>query len=756
MSSGQVYLFSNDHRAAYEMFPMPLGIFQYINGKVVTLLVSDGLCNFIGEERSQLIDHFNNNMFGNVHPDDAEMLARLGYRFATKQDSYDITYRTKLYGQNEYRYVHAVGQFRLMEDGTNLAFIEYLDITDSEQILIQTLQEFESPKTRFFDENMGAMVVVSRKEKQLLYFNKAVCRMLPPKINYDSGMTFQQYFYSDFPNSMKKIFDMVDIGPKVIEEPNTHRNLEVNVISSSWNDEPAYTIYFYEYQTGDSEINQDNMLRHKRVAFNNIMFTGSTNKLPFHQNGYRGFRVWNFTQNEAILDEGHAFIYDSTNDGKTFDNYINCLHRKSIVKEDDYFFNICQKKHMIFRYESRSYPRNRTLTLQTKEGRIYIALEITMMKSPDSGEIFIKVWEENVTDELVADMMMMQTIKNEHDYIAYIDLSANKCRFIFGKGQDQNRKNFDVNLKAYFKSSRGFQQFARYFGQEFSRQDGIVNYINKRCGEDGSFFHVCELPNGQLKKMFVQTIDRSNLIYYLQCSDVTDILRIERNREKELQEAHYKVMMANRDLQEAVQAEHAKVESILLQTILSVNNALDARDEYTCRHSERVSEYSAEMARRLGWSEKKVENLYNIALVHDIGKIGIPDALLLKRNALTEEEYEQIKKHVEIGSIILKDFTAIKKVSEGALYHHERFDGTGYAYGLIGEKIPIEARIIGIADAVDAMNSTRPYRERQTRDYIIYELKNGRGTQFDPMLVDVMLEMINDNILNPDFEPQNE
>lgn len=215
-------------------------------------------------------------------------------------------------------------------------------------------------------------------------------------------------------------------------------------------------------------------------------------------------------------------------------------------------------------------------------------------------------------------------------------------------------------------------------------------------------------------------------------------------------------MMANRDLQEAVQAEHAKVESILLQTILSVNNALDARDEYTCRHSERVSEYSAEMARRLGWSEKKVENLYNIALVHDIGKIGIPDALLLKRNALTEEEYEQIKKHVEIGSIILKDFTAIEKVSEGALYHHERFDGTGYAYGLIGEKIPIEARIIGIADAVDAMNSTRPYRERQTRDYIIYELKNGRGTQFDPMLVDVMLEMINDNILNPDFKPQNE
>lgn len=747
MSYEGAYHFSKESKEAYERLPIPLGVYQLIDNKIVTLLVSDGLCVLLGKERNQLMDHFNSNMFGNVHPDDAEMLARLGYRFATKRDSYDITYRTKLYGQNEYRYVHAVGQFRQMNEDTHLAFLEYADITDTESKLLQVLQEFDSPKTRFFDENMGAMVVVSREKKQLLYFNKAVCRMLAPKINYDSGMTFQQYFYHNKPSAVKGLFDLVDMGPNVIVEPCTLRDLEVNVISSTWNDEPAYVIYFYECLNGNQSVNQDNQRRHKRVAFNSLIFSGSRNEIAYHQNGYKGYRVWNLTRDEVVFDEGSDFIYENENSGKIFDHYMNCLHRKSVDKEAECFFDICTKEQLILRYESRAYPKNRTVMLQTKEGRIFIALEITMMKSPDSGEIYIKVSEENVTDERVAETLMMQTIKNEYDFITYSDLLANTCRIVFGKSGVTNRKNAVVKPGDYIKSSYGSRQLVSFFGREFSSLTDIVNFIDNCCGDEDSFFHVCELANGRFKKIFIQIIDRNNQIYYLQCSDVTDILQIERKREKELKEANDKVRMANRDLQEAVRAEHEKVESILLQTILSVNNALDARDEYTCRHSERVSEYSAEMARRLGWADKKVKNLYNIALIHDIGKIGIPDALLLKPSELTEGEYEQLKKHVEIGGVILKDFTAIDKVSEGALYHHERYDGNGYVRGLSGEMIPIEARIIGIADAVDAMNSTRPYREKQNKDYIVNELKNGRGTQFDPLLVDIMLEMIADDLL---------
>lgn len=134
--------------------------------------------------------------------------------------------------------------------------------------------------------------------------------------------------------------------------------------------------------------------------------------------------------------------------------------------------------------------------------------------------------------------------------------------------------------------------------------------------------------------------------------------------------------------------------------------------------------------------------------MHDIGKIGMPDAVLQKNGKLTKEEYLEIQNHTAIGAFILKDFTAFDKVAEGALFHHERYDGTGYLRGLKGEEIPIEARIIGLADAVDAMNSTRPYHARQSEEYIRSELIANRGRQFDPALVDIMLEMIDGGVLN--------
>ena len=133
--------------------------------------------------------------------------------------------------------------------------------------------------------------------------------------------------------------------------------------------------------------------------------------------------------------------------------------------------------------------------------------------------------------------------------------------------------------------------------------------------------------------------------------------------------------------------------------------------------------------------------------MHDIGKIGMPDAVLQKNGKLTKEEYLEIQNHTAIGAFILKDFTAFDKVAEGALYHHERYDGNGYSRGLAGEEIPIEARIICIADAMDAMNSSRLYRARQSEEYIRSELIKERGKQFDPMLVDVLLTMIDEGLL---------
>ena len=175
------------------------------------------------------------------------------------------------------------------------------------------------------------------------------------------------------------------------------------------------------------------------------------------------------------------------------------------------------------------------------------------------------------------------------------------------------------------------------------------------------------------------------------------------------------------------------------QTILSISNAVDARDAYTKRHSSRVAEYSVLLAKALGWDSHRLEQLYSIALLHDIGKIGISDSILNKHAALSPKEREIIKQHTVIGGEILKDLTLLPNASIGAVSHHERYDGTGYPYGLKGSQIPLEARIIGIADAFDAMNSSRVYRTRISPRKIMEELRAGRGSQFDPDLLDKFL-----------------
>ena len=179
------------------------------------------------------------------------------------------------------------------------------------------------------------------------------------------------------------------------------------------------------------------------------------------------------------------------------------------------------------------------------------------------------------------------------------------------------------------------------------------------------------------------------------------------------------------------------------ETILSIAKAVEARDKRTGRHSLRVAVYSMLIAAELGFDGEEIENMRQIGLLHDIGKIGVPDSILNKPAKLTEEEYNIMKTHVDMGGEILKDFTHIKNVADGARYHHERYDGTGYNCGLKGEEIPIQARIIGLADAFDAMTSNRVYRNAMPMDDVIEELKNGKGTQFDPALVDILLELIN-------------
>lgn len=195
------------------------------------------------------------------------------------------------------------------------------------------------------------------------------------------------------------------------------------------------------------------------------------------------------------------------------------------------------------------------------------------------------------------------------------------------------------------------------------------------------------------------------------------------------------------------------------ETILAIAKTVDAKDLRTSKHSQRVSEYSALIAKEYGFTEDEQENIRKAALLHDIGKIGIPDSVLNKPGRLTDEEYAVMKTHVTRGAEILKDFTLIDHVVEGARYHHERYDGKGYPDKLKGEEIPLYGRIISIADAFDAMTANRVYRKRQDFDYVMSELHKGRGTQFDPDLLDIFLKIIDDKkididaLYSPDAQP---
>ena len=181
------------------------------------------------------------------------------------------------------------------------------------------------------------------------------------------------------------------------------------------------------------------------------------------------------------------------------------------------------------------------------------------------------------------------------------------------------------------------------------------------------------------------------------------------------------------------------------EVMLALAKAVDAKDHYTNGHSSRVARYARELAARMGKSEKEQEDIYCMGLLHDVGKIGIAGEILNKKGKLTTEEFDVIKSHTVIGYDILKIITEIPGLSTGARWHHERFDGNGYPDGLSGEDIPEEARIICLADCYDAMTSRRSYSTPKSQEAVRAEIIRCKGTQFDPDIADVLVEMIDDD-----------
>lgn len=183
------------------------------------------------------------------------------------------------------------------------------------------------------------------------------------------------------------------------------------------------------------------------------------------------------------------------------------------------------------------------------------------------------------------------------------------------------------------------------------------------------------------------------------------------------------------------------VHDLMMGLLHSLTSAVDAKDAYTCGHSERVALLSRHLAQQIQLSDAEVERIYMAGLLHDVGKIGVPENVLQKTGRLTAEEFEHMKKHPQIGARILRDIKQIEDIIPGVLHHHERYDGRGYPAGLSGEHIPLMGRIICLADCFDAMTSNRTYRKALPLEVALTEIRRCSGTQFDPRLAESFLQV---------------
>lgn len=196
------------------------------------------------------------------------------------------------------------------------------------------------------------------------------------------------------------------------------------------------------------------------------------------------------------------------------------------------------------------------------------------------------------------------------------------------------------------------------------------------------------------------------------------------------------------DMVNFLQAKQIELEETRFEAVMALAQAIEAKDLYTRGHSERTANYALQIADKLGLSDEEKGHIKYAAVLHDIGKIGIKGAILNKPGSLSEAEYEEIKTHPQKGVDIIRPVRFLAPVIPLILYHQERWDGKGYPEGLAGDKIPIGSRIISVLDARDAMTSDRPYRKALSREEAIRELKRCSGTQFDPKVVEVFLEII--------------
>lgn len=296
-----------------------------------------------------------------------------------------------------------------------------------------------------------------------------------------------------------------------------------------------------------------------------------------------------------------------------------------------------------------------------------------------------------------------------------------------------------------------------------------IQISNLPAGNYKLHFQIMDIPQGDILQETEYILEKEKhtwektwyrIYLFLVCIEVVAfitwsvmILFTNNRRKSELEVMRKMLENKVEEQTKQIRSEKRKTEELFMQTIAALSEAVEAKDRYTSGHSRRVAKYAKLLAKRMGKKRWEQEEIYRAGLLHDVGKIRIPEEVINKPGKLNNEEFELIKIHPVTGYHILREISGNTKIALGAKFHHERYDGKGYPTGLSGESIPEIARIIGVADTYDAMTSNRSYRKLLSQEKVRSEIENGRGTQFDPDIADIMLSIIDED---KDYEMKQE
>lgn len=323
-------------------------------------------------------------------------------------------------------------------------------------------------------------------------------------------------------------------------------------------------------------------------------------------------------------------------------------------------------------------------------------------------------------------------------------------------GHSSGDKALERIAEVLRQSARKEDIIARYGGEEFAVIfPGIEGYESFKAIEairkavESSFFSTSDSNEFLTISVGVANYPRDGKTAeeILDCADMAMYTAKKRGRNQSILYSKKDDMSYHLSDHYDVEVMQDSIKSAYFSAIYALAATIDAKDHYTYGHSENVSSYAVTLAKEVGFDEEKIDIVKNAGLLHDIGKIGVPESILTKKEALTIEEYETMKRHVDISITIIKHIPSLIKVIPAIMNHHERYDGKGYPRGIKGENIPVEARCLCIVDAFDAMTTNRPYRKAFSTEQALSELRKCSGTQFDPGLVEIFVRLFEEGKL---------